>query len=160
MTLVGRTWNFRRAGALSARFLVVGAVSTAIEITAFNVLLLAGVGPVAAKVAASLIALINAYFGNREWAFRSRARDAAGRQLAIFLAVNALCTAVGAGAVWLGARALDAMFGEAGPLGLNIVNVTSIVAVTVIRFLLYHFVVFPPARKIAGPEESSGRLGP
>ncbi|MDQ1123343.1 GtrA family protein [Microbacterium trichothecenolyticum] len=160
MTLVGRSRNLRRAGALSVRFLVVGAVSTAIEITAFNLLLLTGLGPVAAKVFASLIALVNAYFGNREWAFRSRARTGAGRQMLRFLVVNALCTVIGASAVWLGARALEATFGVAGPVGLNIVNVVSIAAVTVIRFLLYHYVVFPPTRAIPELENPSGRLGP
>ncbi len=80
MTLVGRSRNLRRAGALSARFLIVGAISTAIEIVAFNLLLLTGMGPVAAKVVASLIALVNAYIGNREWAFRrEHARAPGGR---------------------------------------------------------------------------------
>lgn len=160
MTLVGRSRNLRRAGALSARFLVVGAISTAIEIAAFNLLLAAGVGPVAAKVIASLIALVNAYVGNRQWAFRSRSRTGAGRQMVRFLLVNAFCTAIGAGSVWLGARALEAVYGEAGPVGLNIVNLVSIAAVTVIRFLLYHYVVFPRETTIPGPGEGSGRLAP
>ncbi|MDF2990321.1 MAG: putative rane protein [Microbacterium sp.] len=160
MTLVGRSRNLRRAGALSARFLIVGAISTAIEIAAFNLLMLAGVGPVAAKVIASLIALVNAYVGNRQWAFRSRSRDGAGRQMVRFLLVNAACTVIGAGSVWLGARALEALFGEAGPLGLNLVNLASIAAVTVIRFALYHYVVFPRSSAIPGPSEGSGRLAP
>lgn len=160
MTLVGRSRNLRRAGAVSARFLIVGAISTAIEIAAFNLLLLAGVGPVAAKVIASLIALINAYIGNREWAFRSRSRTGAGRQMIRFLAANAVCTAIGAGAVWLGARGLEALFGEADPVGLNVVNLVSIAGVTVVRFALYHFIVFPPTRAIPSVEEPSGRLGP
>jgi len=160
MTLVGRSRNLRRAGALSARFLVVGAVSTAIEIAAFNLLLLAGVGPVAAKILASLIALVNAYVGNRQWAFRSRSRSGAGRQIMRFLLVNAVCTAIGAGAVWLGARGLEALSGDAGPVGLNIVNIVSIVAVTVIRFVLYHRVVFPREAAIPGTDGGSGRLAP
>lgn len=160
MTLVGRTRNLRRAGALSVRFLIVGAVSTGIEIAAFNLLLLAGVGPVAAKVIASLIALVNAYFGNREWAFRSRSRTGAGRQMVRFLFVNAVCTGAGAAGVWGGERALEAIYGEAGPVGLNLVNLVSIAFVTVLRFTLYHLFVFPPARPIPAAEQPSGRLGP
>ncbi|MDF2506441.1 MAG: putative rane protein [Microbacterium sp.] len=160
MTLVGRSRNLRRAGALSARFLVVGAISTAIEVAAFNLLLLAGVGPVAAKVIASLIALVNAYVGNRQWAFRSRSRAGAGRQMVRFLLVNAACTAIGAGSVWLGVQGLNALFGDAGPVGLNLVNLASIAAVTVIRFFLYHYVVFPRDATIPGPSEGSGRLAP
>lgn len=160
MTLVGRSRNLRRAGALSARFLVVGAISTAIEIAAFNLLLLTGMGPVAAKVVASLIALVNAYIGNREWAFRSRARTGAGRQMVKFLLVNAFCTGLGAGGVWVGAHALEVFFGAVDPVGLNVVNLFAIAGVTVIRFLLYHFVVFPTARAIPSPDGPSGRLAP
>ncbi len=160
MTLVGRSRNLRRAGALSARFLIVGAVSTIIEIAAFNLLLALGAGPVAAKVIASLIALVNAYIGNREWAFRSRDRAGAGRQMIRFLVVNAVCTGIGAGAVWLGAQTLVAIFGQADAIGLNVVNLVSIGGVTVVRFLLYHLVVFPPARAIPSAEEPSGRLAP
>jgi len=134
-------------------------VSTVIEITAFNLLMLAGVGPVAAKIIASLVALVNAYIGNREWAFRSRARSGAVRQLARFLAVNAVCTALGAAAVWLGDRGLRLLFGDAGPLGLNIVNLVAIAGVTVVRFALYHYVVFPRAQAPLSTEGRSGRLG-
>lgn len=150
--------DLRRASALSARFLVVGGVSTLIEIAAFNLLLLGGVGPVAAKIIASLIALVNAYIGNREWAFRSRARTRRVRQLAWFLAVNAVCTALGAAAVWVGARALEGLFGEAGAVGLNIVNLVAIAGVTVVRFALYHSVVFPPDRSPGAGERPSDRL--
>lgn len=160
MTLMGRDRNLRRAGALSARFLAVGALSTVIEIAGFNLLLLAGVGPVAAKVLASLIALVNAYVGNREWAFRSRARTAAGRQALLFIAVNAFCTGIGAGAVWLGARGWEAVLGEPGAVGINLVNIMAIAAVTVVRFVLYHYVVFPPGRRVPEPERRSGRLAP
>ncbi|MGC0368438.1 GtrA family protein [Microbacterium sp. SLBN-111] len=151
--------ELRRAGALSARFLIVGAVSTAIEIAAFNLLLLAGVGPVAAKIAASLIALVNAYFGNREWAFRSRARPGRIREVTGFLLVNGACTALGAAAVWLGAWAWAALFGHVGPTGLNVVNLLAIAGITVVRFALYHFVVFPRERTPRPDEFASDRLG-
>src|SRR5665647_2478594 len=46
-----------------------------IEVGVFNLLYLVFGWDVAwAKVAASLVALINAYFGNREWTFRDRGR--------------------------------------------------------------------------------------
>ncbi len=77
-----------------------------------------------------------------------------------FLLVNAVCTGLGAGAVWLGARALEAVFGAADPVGLNVVNLFAIGGVTIIRFLLYHFVVFPPARAIPASGSPSGRLAP
>ena len=67
--------RLRRLAGLGARFLTVGAISTLIEIGVFNLLYLAfGWDIVAAKVVASLVALVNAYFGNREWTFRHRDR--------------------------------------------------------------------------------------
>jgi putative flippase GtrA len=155
---MGASRNLRRASTLSARFLIVGAVSTIIEIVAFNLLMLTGIGPVAAKIFASLVALINAYIGNREWAFRSRARTGRGRQAAWFLTVNAVCTAIGAGAVWAGAKLLEGIFGDAGPVGLNVVNLIAIAGVTVIRFALYHYVVFPRAKVTRDNQFPSGRL--
>jgi putative flippase GtrA len=133
----------RRALALGARFLTVGAISTIIEIVSFNALLAFGVEPVTAKIVASLIALVNAYFGNRHWAFRSRARRSRRAEIALFLVTNAVCTALGAVIVWGGDLAVEAVFGrEAGVLALNAVNLFSIAVVVVVRFALYHFIVF------------------
>ena len=50
-----------------------GAISTAIEVAVFNLLyLVLGWDVVAAKIVASLVALVNAYIGNRQWTFRGR----------------------------------------------------------------------------------------
>ncbi len=71
--------RLRRLASVGSRFLVVGALSTIIEIAVFNLLVYAlGVDVVWGKIIASLVALINAYFGNREWTFRNR--DRRGRQ--------------------------------------------------------------------------------
>lgn len=141
-----------RAAALGARFLTVGAVSTVIEVAAFNVLAFGlGWNPVAAKVVASLIALINAYFGNRQWAFRGRERRGRGAEVTLFVIVNAACTALGAFLVWLGVSGASVLLGhDPGPLAVNVVNLASIVIVVVARFGLYHFVVFP-ARAPSAP---------
>lgn len=121
-----------------ARFLVVGAISTAIELSLFNLFVLGlGWSAVAAKIASSLIALVSAYVGNREWAFRGRPRGHRGREAGLFIGVNVVCTAIGAAIVALG----TALFGN-GALMLNVVNIVSIGVVVVIRFLLYHYVVF------------------
>jgi putative flippase GtrA len=139
-----------------AKFLLVGGLSTLIEVTLFNLFLLWGLDPVAAKVAASLIALANAYFGNREWAFRHRRGRSRLLELVYFLAVNAVCTALGAVIVAAGVAALDAP----GPLLLNVVNLVSIAIVVVVRFALYHFVVFrAPADRSREPDDDAVRTG-
>lgn len=138
--------RLRRFVELSSRFLTVGALSTLIEIASFNLLLyVAHVDGVWAKVIASLIALINAYFGNREWTFKGRGQHARSLELVLFLIVNGLCTALGAAIVWAGL----AVFPEAGPVIVNLVNLVSIGIVVIVRFALYHYVVFKGVRPSA-----------
>lgn len=136
--------RLRRLVGVGSRFLVVGAISTLIEIGVFNLLVFAfDWDPVVSKIVASLVALVNAYIGNREWAFRHRDRRGRVSELALFLGTNIACTLLGAGIVWLGVEALTVISGHAtGALGLNIVNLISIVIVVLIRFVLYHKIVF------------------
>jgi len=135
--------HVKRAVVVSARFLIIGALSTVIEIAAFNVLyLLWGMDPVWAKIVASLVALINAYFGNREWAFKNRMRRGRTAEIVLFLAANLVCTLLGAWIVWFGTW----MLGSPGPLLVNAVNLASIVIIVIVRFALYHYIVFRGAR--------------
>lgn len=143
------TPRLKRIAALGARFLTVGAISTLIEVGAFNLLyLVLGWDVVAAKITASLIALINAYFGNRQWTFRDRDRRRRWVELVLFAVVNAVCTAVGAAIVWAGVSvAAMVLEHEPGPVAVNVVNLVSIAVVVVMRFAFYHYVVFrTPAR--------------
>lgn len=138
------TPRVRRAAALSARFLTVGGISTIIEVATFNLLLLGFQwDPVAAKLVSSLVALINAYFGNRQWTFRNRARRRQWEEILLFVVVNAFCTALGAVLVWAGVEAASAVLArEAGPVVINVVNLVSIVIVVLVRFAFYHLWVF------------------
>ncbi|MCP2365863.1 putative flippase GtrA [Agromyces flavus] len=141
--------RWRRIAGLGARFLTVGAVSTLIEIVVFNLLyLVLGVDLVASKIIASLVALVNAYLGNREWTFRDRGGHSRAMEITLFVIVNAACTALGALIVWVGVLGASALLGrEAGPFAVNLVNLASIVVVVMLRFLLYHYVVFRGVRK-------------
>ena len=145
----------KRLVALGTRFLTVGALSTIIEIAVFN-LLLVGLGwdAVSAKIVASLVALINAYFGNRQWTFRHRARRRRWLEVALFVVVNAFCTVLGAVIVWLGVDAAAALLErQPGALVVNVINLASIVVVVIARFGFYHGVVFrvAPAKSPATP---------
>ncbi|MDR5691585.1 GtrA family protein [Agromyces indicus] len=141
--------RWRRLAGLGARFLTVGAVSTLIEILVFNLLyLVAGVDVVTSKIVASLVALVNAYLGNREWTFRDRGGHTRTVEIVLFVVVNAVCTALGALIVWGGVIVASELLGrEAGPFAVNLVNLGSIVVVVVVRFLLYHYVVFRGVRR-------------
>lgn len=138
-----------------ARFLLVGALSTAIELATFNLFLFVfGWDVVPAKVVSSLLALVNAYFGNREWAFRHRKGRSRLIELVLFLVVNGVCTVLGAVIVGAGAELL----GTRHALLLNLVNIVSIGIVVLVRFALYHYVVFrgSPADAAILGEEAAG----
>jgi putative flippase GtrA len=139
-----RRSRLRRLAGVGTRFLIVGGISTLIEVGAFNLFVYAfGWDLVVGKIGASLVALINAYFGNREWAFRDRNRRGRAAEIVLFLGVNLVCTLLGAGIVWLGAEVVEGITGHApGPALVNIVNLGSIAVIVVVRFLLYHYVVF------------------
>ena len=136
--------RLRRLASVGSRFLIIGALSTLIEIAVFNLLVYAlGMDVVWAKIIASLVALINAYFGNREWTFRNRDRRGRVNELVLFLLTNAACTGLGALLLWAGVQAVGSLQGHpAGPLAVNIVNLVSIVVVVLVRFVLYHRLVF------------------
>jgi putative flippase GtrA len=138
------TSRLRRLASLGSRFLIVGGLSTLIEIGVFNLLVYVwGWDVVAAKVVASLVALVNAYFGNREWTFRHRDRRGRMNELVLFVLTNAVCTAIGAGLVWVGVEMAAGILGRApGAIAVNAVNLVSIVIVVVLRFALYHSIVF------------------
>jgi len=136
--------RLRRLVSVGSRFLIVGGISTLIEVAVFNLLVYAlGVDVVWAKIIASLVALVNAYIGNREWTFRHRDRRGRMHELILFLITNAVCTGLGALLVWIGVEAAGALLGRTpGPFAVNFVNLVSIVIVVLLRFVLYHKVVF------------------
>lgn len=136
--------RLRRLASVGSRFLIIGALSTVIEIAVFNLLVYAlGMDVVWGKIIASLVALINAYFGNREWTFRNRDRRGRVNELALFLMTNLACTGLGALLLWAGVQGLGGILGRpAGPFAVNIVNLASIAIVVLVRFVLYHWVVF------------------
>lgn len=138
--------RLRRLASVGSRFLIVGAISTLIEIGVFNLLVYGlGMGLVWAKIIASLVALVNAYIGNREWTFRHRDRRSRLNELTLFVITNAVCTGLGALLVWLGVQGAAVLLGrEPGPFAVNFVNLVSIVVVVLLRFVLYHKVVFRP----------------
>ena len=158
-----RRSRLRRLAGVGTRFLIVGGISTLIEVGAFNLFVYAfGWDLVVGKIAASLVALVNAYIGNREWAFRGRDRRGRVSEIVLFLAVNLVCTVLGAGIVWLGAEAVEGATGRApGPALVNLINLGSIAVIVVVRFVLYHYIVFrhPPKVEPADGTVSSAGSG-
>jgi len=64
----------------------------------------------------------------------------------LFVLVNAACTALGALLVWAGIEFAGVLLDrEIGPFIVNAVNLVSIVIVVLVRFWLYHSIVFRTA---------------
>ena len=147
----------RRLVAVGGRFLIVGGLSTVIEVGTFNLFVYAfGMGTVWAKILSSAIALVNAYFGNREWAFKHRDRRGRVNELVWFLIVNAACTVLGAVLVWAGDAVASYLLGHVpGPILLNAINLGSIVLVVLARFVLYNRIVFRAGKKKADADASN-----
>jgi putative flippase GtrA len=155
-----RRSRLRRLAGVGTRFLIVGGISTLIEVGAFNLFVFVfGWDLVVGKIAASLVALINAYIGNREWAFRGRDRRGRVAEIVLFLAVNLVCTLLGAGIVWLGAEVVQGATGHSPSLPIvNLINLGSIAVIVLVRFVLYHYIVFRHAPKeaaIDGPTDAA-----
>lgn len=142
----------------ATKFLTVGAISTLVEVAVFNlvVTMLDG-SAVTAKIVASLVALVNAYVGNRQWTFRDRNADGRSHELARFLVANAVCTGLGAAVIW----AADVLFVRGADAAmslvvLNVVNAASIALIVVLRFVAYHRWVFRDDRDRDRSEDAAG----
>lgn len=73
----------------AAKFGAVGAISYAIDIVVFNVVLqLFDDKPLTAKVVSTVAAGTNAYLLNRHWSFRHRERTSVRRESTLFVVLN------------------------------------------------------------------------
>jgi putative flippase GtrA len=126
-----------------AKFGVVGAVCTVIDIGLFNVFhLTVGMDPLWAKTSSVAIATTCSYFGNRHWSFRHRARNGFGREYVrffLFFVLNALGLLPALGALAVAKYVLHLT----GPLALNLAgNVVGMGLGTGFRFWAYRRWVF------------------
>jgi putative flippase GtrA len=78
-----------------SKFGTVGAISFAIDLAIFNVLLHAGVETLVAKTISTVIATTVAFTGNRFWTWRHRAHDHMARQYTMFFVLNAIGLGIG-----------------------------------------------------------------
>ncbi|PZS26333.1 MAG: hypothetical protein DLM58_20875 [Pseudonocardiales bacterium] len=118
-------------------FGAIGLVALVIDLSLYN--LLAPHGWLKAKCAATVVATIFAYFGNRHLSFSHRARTSIGRETSFFFGINMIAL--------LFAEVVLAVF--AYPLNqrddhfvMNAVNLVTIAIGTVFRFWSYKRFVF------------------
>jgi len=77
------------------KFGTVGAVSFAIDLAIFNVLLQTGIETLLAKTVSTVLATTVAFAGNRFWTWRHRAHAHMARQYTMFFVLNAIGLGIG-----------------------------------------------------------------
>ena len=135
--------HIRALAAEFAKFGVVGAVCTVVDVGLFNVLhLTAGLEPLGSKTVSTVVAVTVSYAGNRHWSFRHRARLGVTREYSVFFLLNGVGLAIALVCLALTTYVL----GLTGPLAVNVAgNVVGMGAATAFRFWSYRRWVFPPA---------------
>lgn len=128
-----------------AKFGTIGAISYVIDVGIFNALRFSsGEGllhdkPLTAKAISVAVATTFAYFGNRFWTFKHRARTSFRREYVLFFALNGVAMAIALLCLWISHYVLS----YTTPLADNIsANVIGLVLGTVFRFWGYRKWVF------------------
>lgn len=124
-----------------AKFGVVGAIAYVVDITTFNALR-AGVmsdRPLTAKVISTVLATTVAFFGNRQWTFKHRARQDMRREYMLFFGLNAVALTIALSCLGIS----HYLLGFTSPLADNLsANVIGMALGTVFRFWAYRRFVF------------------
>lgn len=144
-----------------AKFGVVGIASFVIDIGVFN--LLRGVSdagpladkPLTAKIISVTVATTFAYFGNRFWTFRKRARTSMRREYVLFFVLNGVGLLIALACLWFSHYAL----GLTSRLADNIsANVVGIGLGTLFRFWSYRKWVFLDAGDVDLTDDPRARV--
>ncbi|WP_203815266.1 GtrA family protein [Actinoplanes ferrugineus] len=144
-----------------SKFGTVGAISFAIDLFIFNVLLQTGVETLLAKTISTVFATTVAFTGNRFWTWRHRTHDNMARQYTMFFVLNAIGLGIGLACLAISHYGLGQIWPELRtPLADNISGQFVGTAVgTLFRFWSYRRFVFrdtsPPDQ--GGSGQQSGR---
>lgn len=128
-----------------AKFGAIGAISYVIDVGIFNGLRFASHEgllhdkPLTAKAISVAVATTFAYFGNRFWTFKHRARTSFRREYTLFFVLNGVAMGIALFCLWMSHYVLE----FTTPLADNIsANVIGLVLGTVFRFWGYRKWVF------------------
>jgi putative flippase GtrA len=120
-------------------FGIVGAACFVLDIGLFQLLYAhVGLGAVTSKLLSTLVSMTVAYVAHRQWSFSHRARTGVRREYLVFAVVNGVTLLLSLGVVAFVRYPL----GQDDALVLQLANVGSIAAGTMIRFLSYRRWVF------------------
>lgn len=140
-----------------AKFGAIGGLAYIIDAGGFNLLVygpgeVLGPHPVTAKILSACVATLFAWVGNRYWTFADAKRSTPGRELVMFLLVNAGGILVAAATLWTSRYVL----GYTSQLADNIAgNIIGVGLGTIFRYVCYRYVVFTGDADDAPPKQTS-----
>lgn len=144
VTAIRSGW-LARLGSEVAKFGTIGAAAFVIDVGLFNLLMFGGHGllagkPLTAKGISVIVATTFAFFGNRQWTYRDRARTGYGRETLLFFLTNGAALAIS----WLCLFVSHYLLGLTSPLADNFsANIVGVGLGTLFRFFVYRTIVFP-----------------
>jgi len=126
------------------RFLTVGGVAFVVDLGLFNLMVFGpgqalGHKPVTAKILAALVATLVSWLGNRHWTFSARRTHRSGRELAVYVGINAVALLVAPSALYV----TYYWIGTQGPVAANVASIVGIGIGTVFRYVGYKRWAFP-----------------
>lgn len=127
-----------------AKFASVGLVAYVIDVFVFNLVLFTAASPLydkplSSKALSVFVAATFAYFANRHWTWKDRARTGLGREYLLFFVVNGIGMLIAVACLWISHYVL----GFQNPLADNIsANGFGLVLGTAFRFWAYRTFVF------------------
>lgn len=128
-----------------AKFGAIGAISYVIDVGIFNGLRflnddgLLHDKPLTAKAISVAVATTFAYFGNRLWTFKHRARTSFRREYTLFFVLNGVAMGIALFCLWLSHYVLDLTSALADNISANVIG---LILGTVFRFWGYRKWVF------------------
>jgi putative flippase GtrA len=134
--------RFRGLADELVKFGTVGLINTGLDYLVLNLLL--AIGPLKAKVVATVVATTASYLMNRKWTFGDRGRTGVRREYALFFGLNLVGMIIQLAVLGVAKYGLgfDEHGGGDDRLALNIANAIGIGVAMVFRFWAYRTFVF------------------
>lgn len=131
----------------AAKFLLVGALNTFIDLGILNLLIL--ISGIASgglysffKGISFIIAVINSYFWNKFWTFRKPKTTAPGKEFLQFFIISAIGFGINVGAASLIVNVIGPQFGLTAEIWANIGAIAAALCTMTWNFIGYKFIVF------------------
>lgn len=131
----------------ASKFVLVGILNTLIDLGVLNLLILAtgiasGLGYSAFKGISFAVAVINSYFWNKFWTFKSAGTGKAGKEFLQFLVVSTVAFFINVGIASFVVNVIGPQFGTGAKMWANVGAIAATFCAMFWNFMGYKFIVF------------------